>query len=151
MFQGNPFISNQASVPYYGNFNQQQAYNFNPQSQQQAQPNFTAQQSMQPQTNKIFVTSVDDALARPTMFNSEIVYLHQDQPLLIEIRTDSQGKKTPIVYDIQPHKEPEPTPQPIVDYVKREEYDELYAQIKEIRGTIQDMAKRRITDESVEQ
>lgn len=67
-------------------------------TQPAAMPQQAPLQSMQtqalPKTNKIFVTSLDDALNRPADYNSVIIYLHQDQPLLFEITTDPFGKKT---------------------------------------------------------
>lgn len=61
--------------------------------------NFGYQNVFQPQvapsikTNKIFVTSLDDAMARFAEPNTEIIYWHQDQPLIFEIKTDGQGRK----------------------------------------------------------
>ena len=53
-------------------------------------------QSQPPQmrTNKIFVTSLEDALNRYAEPNTIIVYRHQDEKFEYEIMTDSQGKKT---------------------------------------------------------
>lgn len=53
-----------------------------------------------PKTNKIFVTSLNDALSRPADYNSSMVYFHQDQPLIYEIITDAFGKKTPHTYPV---------------------------------------------------
>lgn len=78
---------------YYGNnfspyptFNQPQsmAYNGNYQPQMQAP---------QVKTNKIFVTSLEDALSRYAEPNSIMVYRHQDEKLEFEVITDAQGKK----------------------------------------------------------
>ena len=74
---------------YYGNpFNQpfmpMPTYNM-PQQQQQAVP--------QLKTNKIFVTSLEDALSRYAEPNSIMVYRHQDEKMEFEVITDSQGKK----------------------------------------------------------
>lgn len=49
---------------------------YQPQPYQQFQP----QQAAQPKTNKVFVTSLDDALSRVCEPNSEMLYLHQDEP-----------------------------------------------------------------------
>ena len=53
-------------------------------------------QSQPPQmrTNKIFVTSLEDALNRYAEPNTIIVYRHQNEKFEYEIMTDSQGKKT---------------------------------------------------------
>lgn len=58
-----------------------------------------------PKTNKIFVTSLDDALNRPADYNSVVIYLHQDLPLLFEITTDPFGKKTHKTFTITPSNE----------------------------------------------
>lgn len=49
---------------------------------------------MQPRTNKIFVTSLEDALNRPADPNSEVIYLDQDKPFLYQVMNDMQGRKT---------------------------------------------------------
>jgi hypothetical protein len=53
-------------------------------------------QQPQPQlrTNKVFVTSLEDALGRSAEPNTVIVYRHQDEKFEYEIFTDMQGKKT---------------------------------------------------------
>ena len=50
----------------------------------------------QPQlrTNKVFVTSLEDALNRYAEPNTIMVYRHQDEKFEYEIMTDMQGKKT---------------------------------------------------------
>lgn len=53
-----------------------------------------AQQPPQMRTNKIFVTSLEDALNRYAEPNTVIVYRHQDEKFEYEIMTDSQGKKS---------------------------------------------------------
>ena len=58
--------------------------------------NYQAQPQQQPQmrTNKIFVTSLEDALNRYAEPNTIMVYRHQDEKYEYEIMTDSQGKKS---------------------------------------------------------
>ena len=55
--------------------------------------NFQSQPT-QMRTNKIFVTSLEDALNRYAEPNTIIVYRHQDEKFEYEIMPDSQGKKT---------------------------------------------------------
>jgi hypothetical protein len=45
-------------------------------------------------TNKIFVTSLEDALNRYAEPNTIMVYRHQDEKFEYEIMTDAQGKKS---------------------------------------------------------
>lgn len=48
----------------------------------------------QPNTNKIYVTSLDDALNRMAPKNSEMVYFHQDANEFYVVKTDADGRKT---------------------------------------------------------
>ena len=73
----------------YGGYNQ--AY--------QPQP----QQPIQMRTNKIFVTSLEDALNRYADPNTIIVYRHQDEKFEYEITTDSYGKKTYKTLELAPY------------------------------------------------
>ena len=52
------------------------------------------QQVPQMRTNKIFVTSLEDALNRYAEPNTIMVYRHQDEKYEYEIVTDAQGKKS---------------------------------------------------------
>ena len=75
----NTQFNNFGNTPYMGNYQAQMA--------QQPQP-------MQMRTNKIFVTSLEDALNRYAEPNTIMVYRHQDEKFEYEIMTDSQGKKS---------------------------------------------------------
>lgn len=73
---------------FYGNYGR--TYNnFNPMQNQAYNGNFGGQM----RTNKIFVTSLEDALNRYAEPNTIMVYRHQDEKLEYEIMTDAQGKK----------------------------------------------------------
>lgn len=48
----------------------------------------------QPNTNKIYVTSLEDALNRAASRGSEMVYFHQDANEFYVIKTDMDGKKS---------------------------------------------------------
>ena len=50
--------------------------------------------SVQSGTNKIYVTSVDDALNRAAPRGSEMVYFHQDLNEFYVVKTDFEGRKT---------------------------------------------------------
>ena len=80
----------------YG-YNQPYANLYQPQPQPQQQP------TMQMRTNKIFVTSLEDALNRYADPNTIIVYRHQDEKFEYEITTDSYGKKTYKTLEIAPY------------------------------------------------
>lgn len=76
---------------YFGSYNR--GYNYpTPQT-----PTFnTGFQPQVPQlrTNKVFVTSLEDALSRYAEPNTIMVYRHQDEKFEYEIMTDMQGKKS---------------------------------------------------------
>jgi hypothetical protein len=91
------------------------------------------QQVQQPQlkTNKVWVTSLEDAMARSVEPNSEYIYLHQDKPLLIEVRTDGQGRKTTRVMELKDYVE-QPKPENTMpnNFPTRQEFEVLQGKIK---------------------
>lgn len=48
----------------------------------------------QPNTNKIYVTSLEDALNRAASRGSEMVYFHQDNNEFYVVKTDMDGRKS---------------------------------------------------------
>lgn len=58
-------------------------------------PGYQPAQPAQPTTNKIYVTSLEDALQRYAAPNSTMIYVLQDESAIFEVFTDLQGKKTP--------------------------------------------------------
>lgn len=114
-------------------------YNYNPyQSMYQGyygnyQPTQSVQAS-QPKTNKIWVTSLEDAMSKPVEPNSEYIYLHQDKPLLIEVRTDNQGRKSTRVLELKAYVE-ETKPETIMpnNFPTREEFEGLKAEIQALK------------------
>ena len=101
----------------------------------QQQPQVQQQQPIMPKTNKVFVTSLDDAMARAVEPNSETLYLHQDRNLIFDIKTDMQGKKTWKAYEFKEYVEQEKTPvnaqqmQP-QDFVSKETFEAFKSEIK---------------------
>lgn len=90
-------------------------------------------------SNKIFVTSIDDALSRYADPNSEMIYLNQDKPLLYEVKTDSQGRKMVNTYNITPSVEKTGAGTANVDmssYVTKTEFEALQGQIKALEDKI---------------
>lgn len=114
-------------------------YNYNPyQSMYQGyygnyQPTQSVQAS-QPKTNKIWVTSLEDAMSKPVEPNSEYIYLHQDKPLLIEVITDNQGRKSTRVLELKAYVE-ETKPETIMpnNFPTREEFEGLKAEIQALK------------------
>lgn len=97
----NPMPQMQPQMPNMGQMPQAQP-------NQVAQPQQLIQAQQQPQmaqmaqaplrSNRTLVTSYEEALTRPTDFNSEMLYFHQSEPFIFQIYTDMQGKKTPYIY-----------------------------------------------------
>ena len=117
----NTQFNNFGNTPYMGNYQAQMA--------QQPQP-------MQMRTNKIFVTSLEDALNRYAEPNTIMVYRHQDEKFEYEIMTDSQGKKsykTLVLgdYSAQNSEKPqEPT------YASKEEFDAVKQRLEALESEI---------------
>lgn len=86
-----------------------------PQMQQMQQ-----MQQMPPRTNKIFVTSLEEAMARQAEPNTEIRYFHQNDKLVYDIFTDTQGRKFPKTYRLVPVEDCAEN----TEYVTRKEFDE---------------------------
>ena len=93
---------------------------------------FNQQPAQSPvRTNKIFVTSLEDALNRNAEPNSEVIYLHQDQNLLFEVKTDAQGRKVYQTYQFAPFKAESAAPAAAA-YVTKEEFDALAKKVDEM-------------------
>ena len=120
------------NYPQYG-YNNQPYYQQTP-AQYQPTQQTTYNYTPQPKTNKIFVTSLEDALNRFSEANSEVVYLHQDENLLFEIKTDMQGKKTFKVYSLSAYQPVEEKTAPTEDFVTRKEFDELLGRFEELKA-----------------
>lgn len=107
--------------PYGGNYNV---------------PNY--QQPVQQLTNKIYVTSKEDALNRFVSPNTTTVYFLQDDSAIFEVMTDAQGRKNirmRNLVDVEPQDAKQDTK---ADYLPRSEFDEfkkvLEPLVKRIQG-----------------
>lgn len=75
----------------------------------------------QPSTNKLYVTSAEDAMQRFASPNSVMIYVLQDESAIFEVYTDAQGRKAVKVKKLVEYS-------PETDkggYVTRAEFDEL--------------------------
>ena len=82
----------------------------------------------QPQfsSNKLYVTSVEDALGRYAGYNTIIAYFLQDESGVVEVTTDMYGKKYSKIRkltDVEPATTAKPKKK--ADYVTRAEFDEF--------------------------
>lgn len=109
------------NVPYMGNFQ--------PQMAQQPQP-------AQMRTNKIFVTSLEDALNRYAEPNTIMVYRHQDEKFEYEIMTDSQGKKSYKTLVLGDYSAQNSEQKENLNTISRDEFDAVKQQIKALEGQL---------------
>ena len=96
------------------------------------------QQPIQPQirTNKIFVTSFEEAMGRYADPNSIMIYLHQNQPIFYEISTDQYGKKSGATYEYKAFTQAESKQ----NYATQEQLNTLQAQIEELKQKLGGMS-----------
>lgn len=114
-------FNNFGNMPYMGNFQ--------PQMAQQPQPT-------QMRTNKIFVTSLEDALNRYAEPNTIMVYRHQDEKFEYEIMTDAQGKKSYKTLVLGDYSAQNSEKTENLNTISRDEFDAVKQQIKALEGQL---------------
>lgn len=75
-----------------------------------------------PRHNKLIVTSLEEAMARPADPNTVITYFHQDGNVEYEVYTDFSNYKRYRILDRKVREENTPAPNAVVS---RQEFDEL--------------------------
>ena len=116
----NTQFNNFGNTPYMGNF----------------QPQMAQPQPMQMRTNKIFVTSLEDALNRYAEPNTIMVYRHQDEKFEYEIMTDSQGKKSYKTLVLGDYSAQNSEQKENLNTISRDEFDAVKQQIKALEGQL---------------
>lgn len=123
----------------YGAYPQQQNYAQPPiQQVPQAQP----AQAVPQNVNKIYVTSLEDALGRFANANTITVYHLQDESAEIEVATDGFGKKSYKIRklsDYQPTETPKGQP---ANYVTVEQFNGLQGQITAFEERLKTLEKQ---------
>lgn len=117
--------------------------NYTPTAQPQQQP----QQPPQMNTNKIYVTGIDDARARQLPPNSDFIFLDNDKPLLYRKTVDATGKMEIKAFKISEYTETEAAPAsaPAVDmsqFVSVEEFKTVQTEMGRIKRTIDGLLKK---------
>lgn len=74
-------------------------------------------------TNKIYVTSKEDALARFVSPNTTTVYFLQDDSMIFEVMTDFQGKKNVRIRNLVDVEPSDSKLDDKTDYLPRKEFD----------------------------
>lgn len=109
--------------PYFNYYNQS---NFQPQNQQPVATN----------TNKIFVSSIDDVKKKDLPFNSDYLFLDNEKPLLYQKIVDSKGQFEVKTFDIVPHNDTEQQKDSgsidLSAYVLKSDFEALESKIKGI-------------------
>lgn len=140
----NPYQPFNYGGTYIPNYNFQNPY-------QQFSPNLTQQQSQQPNqqssvtnTNKIFVSGIDDVKSKPLSANSDFIFLDNDKPLLYQKTVDSKGQfevKAFEIHEIKPQeKQKEDNSINLSNYVTLTEFEALKGQIDELKNKITKMS-----------
>ena len=143
---------NMYQTPYnasYGGFMQPQGNytgqaHFAPQNGNYAPQTPTQQQPAQMNTNKIYVTGIEDARARQLPPNSDFIFLDNDKPLLYRKTVDATGKMEIKAFKISEYTETE-APAPAVDmsqFVSVEEFKGVQAEMGRIKRTIDGLLKK---------
>lgn len=135
------------SVPYSGYMQQQGNYTgqapFAPQNGNYAPPAQSQQQPAQMNTNKIYVTGIDDARARQLPPNSDFIFLDNDKPLLYRKTVDATGKMEIKAFKISEYTETEAAPAgDMSQYVSVEEFKTVQTEMGRIKRTIDGLLKK---------
>ena len=114
---------------YYSNYLNPNLQNYG--SPTYYQPQYAAApQQAQPVTNKLYVTSAEDALSRFTNPNTITVFFLQDESTIFEVVTDAQGKKNIRARKLVDISE-EPKKQSVTgDFVTRAEFEDFRTKLE---------------------
>lgn len=132
------------STPYNGQTNYMGQVPFAPQNANYAPQTAAQQQPAQMNTNKIYVTGIEDARARQLPPNSDFIFLDNDKPLLYRKTVDATGKMEIKAFKISEYTETE-APAQAVDlsqFVSVEEFKGVQAEMGRIKRTIDGLLKR---------
>ena len=140
----NPYQPYNYGSTYIPNFNFQNPYQqFNPNlTQQQTQQQ--NQQSSATNTNKIFVSSLDDVKSKSLPANSDFIFLDNGKPILYQKTVDSKGQFEVKAFEIHEIKAQDNQKQPdtinLSNYVTLTEFETLKGQIDELKNKITKMS-----------
>lgn len=139
----NPYQPFNYGGTYIPNYNFQNPYQqFNPSLTQQNQQQ--TQQSSATNTNKIFVSGIDDVKNKPLSANSDFIFLDNDKPILYQKTVDSKGQfevKAFEIHEIKPQeKQKEDSSINLSNYVTLTEFEALKGQLDELKNKITKMS-----------
>ncbi len=110
-------------------YNTAQMGNFQPQMMQQPQP-------APMKTNKIYVTSLEDALNRYAEPNTIMIYRNQDEKFEYEIVTDSQGRKSYKTLELGAYSVTQVEKKVETPIISREEFDGVKGRVEALEAEI---------------
>jgi len=143
MYYGNQYNGYGQSYGGYGGYSPAVVQPQMPVQQSQPQPIQQPQQQAVPQNvNKIYVTSLEDALARFANTNTITVYHLQDESGEIEVATDGFGKKSYKIRKLSDYVPEEAKKEPLPKYATEEYVIGLEAQIKAFEGRLKEIESK---------
>ena len=104
--------------------------------------NYAIQQQapQQTNTNKIYVSGVEDVRQRNLPFNSDVIFLDNDKPILYQKIVDSKGQFEVKAFTITPYnaQETDKTSQAIniTDFVKTSDLEPIKAELEAIKSKL---------------
>lgn len=135
------------STPYGGFSPMPNTYLAQPQFAPQT-PNYApqTQSAQQMNTNKIYVTGIEDAKTRQLPANSDYIFLDNDKPLLYRKTVDATGKMEIKTFKISEYTETEAEAAPAVDMSQYVSVKDFNSEINRIKKTIDGLLKREVKD-----
>lgn len=144
----NPYQNGNAyQTPYnnpYGGFMPQQGnYTVQPPYAPQS-ANFAPQQAQaqQANTNKIYVTGIEDARARQLPPNSDFIFLDNDKPLLYRKTVDATGKMEIKAFKITEYTEQTEPQIDTAQFVSVDDFKTIQNEVGRIKKTIDGLLKK---------
>lgn len=135
------------NTPYGGFSPMPNTYPAQPQFAPQT-PNYApqTQSAQQMNTNKIYVTGIEDAKTRQLPANSDYIFLDNDKPLLYRKTVDATGKMEIKTFKISEYTETESAPATqaldMSQFVSVDEFKGMQNEMKRIKKTIDGLLKR---------
>ena len=135
------------NTPYGGFSPMPNTYPAQPQFAPQT-PNYApqTQSAQQMNTNKIYVTGIEDAKTRQLPANSDYIFLDNDKPLLYRKTVDATGKMEIKAFKISEYTETEAEAAPAVDMSQYVSVKDFNSEINRIKKTIDGLLKREVKD-----
>lgn len=112
---------------------------------QNQMPQTSPNQAVSTNTNKIYVSGIEDVRNTRLMPNSDYVFLDNDKPIIYQKVVDGKGQFEVKVFDIIPHQEQETQKDTssinLSDYVLKKDFDNLQEEIKTLRSNLEKFTK----------